>query len=68
MTEPAIAVRCRGITKSFPAGAGVVEVLRGIDCEIAAADPAARAIGMPAATSGIAAFSAEVSAGNKLYC
>jgi len=35
---------------------------------IAAVDPAARAIGMPAATSGIAAFSAAVSAGNKLYC
>jgi putative ABC transport system ATP-binding protein len=38
MTEPAIAVRCCGITKSFPAGAGVVEVLRGIDCEIAAGE------------------------------
>ena len=38
MTEPPIAVRCRGITKSFPAGAGLVEVLRDIDCEIPAGD------------------------------
>jgi putative ABC transport system ATP-binding protein len=34
MTAPSIAVRCRGIRKSFPAGAGKVEVLHGIDFEV----------------------------------
>jgi putative ABC transport system ATP-binding protein len=38
MTDPAIAVRCRGITKSFPAGAGVVEVLHGIDFALPAGE------------------------------
>ena len=38
MTDPSIAVRCRGITKSFPAGADVVEVLHGIDFEIPAGE------------------------------
>jgi putative ABC transport system ATP-binding protein len=36
MTDPVIAVRCRGIAKSFPAGDGVVEVLHGIDIEVPA--------------------------------
>src|SRR5215468_4659966 len=31
MTDPAIAVRCNSVTKSFPAGDGVVEVLHGIN-------------------------------------
>jgi putative ABC transport system ATP-binding protein len=34
MSDDRIAVRCRGVTKSFPAGAGVVEVLHGIDLEM----------------------------------
>jgi len=33
-----MAVRCRGITKSFPAGAGVVEVLHGIDFDVPAGE------------------------------
>ena len=31
-------VRCRGVTKSFPAGDGVVEVLHGIDLEVPAGE------------------------------
>jgi putative ABC transport system ATP-binding protein len=31
MTEPLIAVHCRGVSKSFPTGDGTVEVLHGID-------------------------------------
>jgi putative ABC transport system ATP-binding protein len=38
MTDPAIAIHCRGITKSFAAGAGVVEVLHGIDLAIPAGE------------------------------
>jgi putative ABC transport system ATP-binding protein len=38
MTDPSIAVRCRAITKSFPAGAGIVEVLHGIDFAIPAGE------------------------------
>jgi putative ABC transport system ATP-binding protein len=38
MSDPSIAVRCRGITKSFPAGDGVVEVLHGIDLDIQAGE------------------------------
>ena len=38
MTDPAIAVRCNGVTKSFPAGDGVVEVLHGIDFEVPAGE------------------------------
>jgi putative ABC transport system ATP-binding protein len=38
MADPVIAVRCRGITKSFSAGAGAVEVLHGIDFEIPAGE------------------------------
>jgi putative ABC transport system ATP-binding protein len=33
MCSDSIAVRCRGITKSFPAGDGVVEVLHGLDLD-----------------------------------
>ena len=38
MTDPSIAVRCRGVTKSFPAGDGMVEVLHGIDFDVPAAE------------------------------
>jgi len=38
MSEPSIAVRCSGVTKSFPAGEGVVEVLRGIDFDVPAGE------------------------------
>jgi putative ABC transport system ATP-binding protein len=38
MTDPSIAVRCSGITKSFPAGDGMVEVLHGIDFDVPAAE------------------------------
>src|SRR6516225_4555396 len=38
MTDPSIAVRCSGITKSFPAGDGMVEVLHGIDFEVPAGE------------------------------
>lgn len=38
MSEQSIAVRCRGITKSFPAGDGVVEVLHGIDLDVPAGE------------------------------
>jgi len=38
MTDPSIAVRCRGVTKSFPAGDGMVEVLHGIDFDVRAAE------------------------------
>jgi len=38
MAEPSIAVRCSGVTKSFPAGEGVVEVLRGIDFDVPAGE------------------------------
>jgi len=38
MSDQSIAVRCRGITKSFPAGDGVVEVLHGIDFEVPAGE------------------------------
>ena len=38
MSDLAIAVRCRGITKSFPAGDDVVEVLHGIDFEVPAGE------------------------------
>lgn len=33
-----LAVRCRGVTKSFPAGDGVVEVLHGIDFDVPAGE------------------------------
>ena len=38
MDDESIAVRCCGITKSFPAGDGVVEVLHGIDFEVPAGE------------------------------
>jgi putative ABC transport system ATP-binding protein len=38
MSDESVAVRCRGITKSFPAGDGVVEVLHGIDFEVLAGE------------------------------
>jgi len=38
MTDPSIAVRCSGVTKSFPAGDGMVEVLHGIDFDVRAAE------------------------------
>ena len=38
MSDPSIAVRCKGVTKSFPAGDGVVEVLHGIDFEVPAGE------------------------------
>jgi putative ABC transport system ATP-binding protein len=38
MSEDSIAVRCRGITKCFPAGDGIVEVLHGIDLDIPAGE------------------------------
>ena len=38
MTDPSIAVHCSGITKSFPAGDGMVEVLHGIDFEVPAGE------------------------------
>jgi len=38
MAEPSIAVRCSGVTKSFPAGEGVVEVMRGIDFDVPAGE------------------------------
>jgi len=38
MTDPSIAVRCRAVTKSFPAGDGTVEVLHGIDFEVPAGE------------------------------
>src|SRR5215831_96063 len=34
MSDGQIAVRCRGVTKSFPAGDSVVEVLHGIDLDV----------------------------------
>jgi putative ABC transport system ATP-binding protein len=34
MSDDQIAVRCRGVTKSFPSGDGVVEVLHGIDLDV----------------------------------
>src|SRR5215831_16646854 len=42
--------------------------LRPMRSRIAATAAAARAIGIPAATSGMAAFSAAVNAGSRLYC
>jgi len=38
MSDGRIAVRCRGVTKSFPAGDGVVEVLHGIDLDVPAGE------------------------------
>jgi putative ABC transport system ATP-binding protein len=38
MTDRSIAVRCRGITKSFPTGDSVVEVLHGIDFDVSAGE------------------------------
>jgi putative ABC transport system ATP-binding protein len=38
MRDESIAVRCSGITKSFPAGDGVVEVLHGVDFEVPAGE------------------------------
>ena len=38
MTDPSIAVRCSGVTKSFPTGDGMVEVLHGIDFDVRAAE------------------------------
>jgi putative ABC transport system ATP-binding protein len=38
MSHPLVAVRCRGVTKSFPMGDGVVEVLHGIDFEVPAGE------------------------------
>jgi len=38
MSDQAVAVRCRGVTKSFPAGDGMVEVLHGIDIEVPSAE------------------------------
>jgi putative ABC transport system ATP-binding protein len=38
MSDQAIAVRCGGVTKSFPAGDGMVEVLHGIDIEVPSAE------------------------------
>src|SRR5262249_9195059 len=38
MRAPSIAVRCSAITKSFPAGGGLVEVFHGINVEAAAGE------------------------------
>jgi putative ABC transport system ATP-binding protein len=38
MTDPSTAVRCSAITKSFPAGDGMVEVLHGIDFDVPAGE------------------------------
>ena len=38
MTDPSIAVRCSGISKSFPAGDGMVEVLHGVDFDVPAGE------------------------------
>src|SRR5262245_52367150 len=38
MRAPSIAVRCSGVTKSFPAGGGLVEVLHGINFEAPAGE------------------------------
>ena len=38
MNHPSIAVRCTGVTKSFPAGDGMVEVLHGIDFDVPAGE------------------------------
>jgi putative ABC transport system ATP-binding protein len=38
MSDPPVAVRCRGVTKSFPIGEGAVEVLHGIDFEVPAGE------------------------------
>ena len=38
MTDPSIAVRCSGGTKSFHAGDGTIEVLHGIDFDVPAAE------------------------------
>jgi putative ABC transport system ATP-binding protein len=38
MSADSIAVRCRGITKSFPAGDGTIEVLHGIDLDVPAGE------------------------------
>jgi len=38
MSASFIAVRCRGVTKSFPTGDGAVEVLHGIDFEVPAGE------------------------------
>jgi putative ABC transport system ATP-binding protein len=38
MTDSSIAVRCTGVTKSFPAGDSVVEVLHGIDFDVPAGE------------------------------
>ena len=38
MSNPLTAVRCRGVTKSFPMGDGAVEVLHGIDFEVPAGE------------------------------
>jgi putative ABC transport system ATP-binding protein len=38
MTDPSIAVHCSGITRSFPAGDGTVEVLHGIDFDVPAGE------------------------------
>jgi energy-coupling factor transporter ATP-binding protein EcfA2 len=38
MSDPLVAVRCRGITKSFPMGDGAVEVLHGINLEVPAGE------------------------------
>ncbi len=38
MSGPNIVVRCRGVTKSFPAGDGDIEVLHGIDLDVPAGE------------------------------
>jgi putative ABC transport system ATP-binding protein len=38
MSDDRVAVRCRGVTKSFPAGDGIVEVLHGIDLDVPAGE------------------------------
>src|SRR5215472_12188179 len=38
MSDGRIAVRCRGVTKSFPMGDGAVEVLQGIDLDVPAGE------------------------------
>jgi len=38
MSDPLAAVRCRSVTKSFPMGDGVVEVLHGINLEVPAGE------------------------------
>jgi putative ABC transport system ATP-binding protein len=38
MSDPLVAVRCRGVKKSFPMGDGTVEVLHGIDLEVPAGE------------------------------